>query len=156
MINQVAYLYFPELVPDLNLKLDVILEKPRKNNLAKVQLITAEDKNVVQHKPRPMMLPSAMKSIRKNQTMFNSKGDKVLAIDDVSEWITWQNKPMGFVFFGSILSIISLLTILLLWIFYYKLKIFQDTQRQNYHQGINISKVFDQHFWQIQEFKKRC
>ena len=64
MINQVAYLYFPELVPDLNLKLDVILEKPRKNNLAKVQLITAEDKNVVQHKPRPMMLPSAMKSIR--------------------------------------------------------------------------------------------
>ena len=122
MINQVAYLYFPELVPDLNLKLHVILEKPRKNNLAKVQLITAEDKNVVQHKPRPMMLPSAMKSIRKNQTMFNSKGDKVLAIDDVSEWITWQNKPMGFVFFGSILAIISLLTILLLWIFYYKLK----------------------------------
>ena len=31
-INQAAYLYFPELVPDLNLKLDVILEKPRKNN----------------------------------------------------------------------------------------------------------------------------
>ena len=73
MINQAAYLYFPELVPDLNLKLDVILEKPRKNNLAKVQLITAEDKNVVQHKPRPMMLPSAMKSIRQNQTMFKSK-----------------------------------------------------------------------------------
>ena len=122
MINQAAYLYFPELVPDLNLKLDVILEMPRKNNLAKVQLITAEDKNVVQHKPRPMMLPSAMKSIRQNQTMFNSKGDKALAIDDVSEWITWQNKPMGFVFFGSILAIISLLTILLLWIFCYKLK----------------------------------
>ena len=98
------------------------MEKPRKNNLAKVQLITAEDKTVVQHKPRPMMLPSAMKSIRQNQTMFNSKGDKALAIDDVSEWITWQNKPMGFVFFGSILAILSLLTILLLWIFYYKLK----------------------------------
>ena len=119
-INQAAYLYFPELVPDLNLKLDVILEKPRKNNLAKVQLITAEDKNIVQHKPRPMMLPSAMKSIRQNQTMFNSKGDKALAIDDVSEWITWQNKH-GFCF-GSILAITSLLTILLLWIFYYKLK----------------------------------
>ena len=113
MINQAAYLYFPGLVPDLNLKLDVILEKPRKNNLAKVQLITAEDKNVLQHKPRPMMLQSAMKSIRQNQTMFNSKGDKALAIDDVSEWNTWQNKPMGFVFFGSILAIISLLTILL-------------------------------------------
>ena len=98
------------------------MEKPRKNNLAKVQLITVEDKNVVQHKPRPMMLPSAMKSIRQNQTMFNSKGDKALAIDDVSEWITWQNKPMGFVFFGSILAIISLCTILLLWILYYKLK----------------------------------
>ena len=69
-----------------------------------------------------MMLPSAMKSIRQNQTMFNSKGDKALAIDDVSEWITWQNKPMGFVLFGSILAIISLLTILLLWISYYKLK----------------------------------
>ena len=96
-MNQAAYLYFPELVPDLNLKLDMILEKPRKSNLAKVQLITAEDKNVVQHKPGPMMLPSAMKSIRQNQTLFNSKGDKALAIDDVSEWITWQNKPMGFV-----------------------------------------------------------
>ena len=68
-INQAAYLYFPELVPDLNLKFDVILEKPRKKNLAKVQLITAEDKNVVQHKQRPMMLPSAMKSIRQNQTI---------------------------------------------------------------------------------------
>ena len=101
----------------------MILEKPRKNNLAKVQLITAEDKNVVQHKPRPMMLPSAMKSMRQNQTMFSSKGDKALAIDDVTEWVTWQKKPMGFVFFGSILAIISLLTILLLWIFYYKLKI---------------------------------
>ena len=66
-----------------------------------------------------MMLPSAMKSVRQNQTMFNSKGDKALAIDDVSEWITWQNKPMGFVFFGSILAIISLLTILLLGIFYF-------------------------------------
>ena len=66
-INQAAYLYFPKLVPDLNLKLDVILEKPRKNNLAKVQLITAEDKNVVQHKPRPMMLPSAMKNIRQTK-----------------------------------------------------------------------------------------
>ena len=65
-----------------------------------------------------MMLPSAVKSTWQNQTMFNSKGDR--AIDDVSEWITWQNKPMGFVFFGSILAIISLLTILLLWIFYYK------------------------------------
>ena len=54
--------------------------------------------------------------------MFNSKGDKALANDDVSEWIIWQNKPMGFVFFGSILAIISLPTILLLWIFYYKLK----------------------------------
>ena len=70
-----------------------------------------------------MMLPLAMKSIRQNQTMFNSKGDKALAIDDVSEWITWQNKPMGFVFLGSILAILSLLTILLLWIFYYKLKV---------------------------------
>ena len=64
----------------------MILEKPRKSTLAKVQLITAED--VVQNKPRPMMLPSAMKSIRQNQTMLNSKGDKALAIDDVSEWIT--------------------------------------------------------------------
>ena len=98
------------------------MEKPRKNNLAKVQLITAEDRNVVQHNPRPMMLPSAMKSIRQNQIMFNSKGDKALAIDDVPEWITWHNKPMGFVFFGSILAIISLLTILLLRILYYKLK----------------------------------
>ena len=94
----------------------------RKSTLTNVQLLTAEDTDVVKHKPRPMMLPSAMKSIRQNQTMFNSKGDKALAIDDVSEWITWQNKPMGFVFFGSILAIISLLTILLLWIFYYKLK----------------------------------
>ena len=84
-INQAACLYFSELVPDLDSKLDAILEKPRKSNLAKVQLITAEDKNVVQHKPRPVMLPSAMKSIRQNQTLFNSKGDKALAIDDVSE-----------------------------------------------------------------------
>ena len=121
-ISQAAYSYFPELVQDLNLKLDVILEKPRKSNLAKVQLITAEDKNVVQDKPRSMMLPSAMKSIRQNQTMFNSKGDKTLAINDVSEWITWQNKSMCFVFFGSIQAITSLHTILLLWIFYYKLK----------------------------------
>ena len=126
LLNQAAYLYFPELLPDLNLKLDVILEKPRKNNLAKVQLITDEDKNVVQHKPRPMMLPSAMKNIRQNQTMFNSKGDKALAIDDVLECITWQNKPVGFVFFGSILAIISLLTIFLLWIFYkLKMKFFR-------------------------------
>ena len=28
-----------------------------------------------------MMLPSAKKSIRQNQTMFNSKGEKALAID---------------------------------------------------------------------------
>ena len=135
----------------------MILEKPRKSTSAKVQPITAKDKNVLQHKPRPMMLPSAMKSIRQNQTMFNCKGDKALVIDDVSEWITWQNKPVGFVFFGSILAIISLLTILLLWIFYYKLKMkfFRTLKRQNYYQGIKISKVFDQHFWQIQEFKKR-
>ena len=55
--------------------------------------------------------------------MFNSKGDKALAIDDVSKWITWDNKAMGFIFFGSILSIISLIIILFLWVFYYKLKI---------------------------------
>ena len=117
-INPAAYLYFPELVPDLNLKLDVILEKPRKSTLAKVQLITAEDKNVVQHKPRPMMLPSAMISIRQNQTMFNSKGDKALAIDNVSEWITWQNKPMGCFLWIHTSHYIILLAILLLWIFY--------------------------------------
>ena len=70
-----------------------------------------------------MMLPSAVRSIKQNQTMFNSKGDKALAIDDVSKWITWDNKAMGFIFFGSILSIISLIIILFLWIFYYKLKI---------------------------------
>ena len=35
-INLATYLYFPELVPDLNIKLDVILEKPRKSNVAKV------------------------------------------------------------------------------------------------------------------------
>ena len=117
-INLAAYLYFPELVPDLNLRLNVILEKPRKSTLAKLQLITAEDTNVIQHRPRPMMLPSALKCIKKSQTMFNSKGDKALAIDDTSEWIPWQNKPKSFVFFGSILTIISLLTILLLWIFF--------------------------------------
>ena len=97
-INQAAYLYFPELVPDLNLKLDVILEKPRKNNLAKVQLITAKDKNVVQHNPRPMMLPSAMKSIRQNQTMFNSKGDKALAIDDGLKMDHMAEQTYGFCF----------------------------------------------------------
>ena len=70
-----------------------------------------------------MMLPSAMRSVKQNQTMFNSKGDKALAIDDVSKWITWDNKAMGFIFFRSILSIISLIIILFLWIFYYKLKI---------------------------------
>ena len=64
-----------------------------------------------------------MRSVKQNQTMFNSKGDKALAIDDVSKWITWDNKAMGFIFFGSILSIISLIIILFLWIFYYKLKI---------------------------------
>ena len=117
-INQAAYLYFPEMVSDLNLKFDVILNKPRKSTLTNLQLLTAEDTDVVKHKPRPMMLPSAMKSIRQNQTMFNSKGDKALAIDDVSKWITWDNKAMGFIFFGSILSIISLIIILFLWIFY--------------------------------------
>ena len=122
-INQAAYLYFPEMVSDLNLKFDIILNKPRKSTLTNLQLLTAEDTDVVKHKPRPMMLPSAMKSIRQNQTMFNSKGDKALAIDDVSKWITWDNKAMGFIFFGSILSIISLIIILFLWIFYYKLKI---------------------------------
>ena len=96
--NHAAYLYFPELVPDLNLKLDVILKKPRKNNLVKVQLITAEDKNVVQHKPRPMMLPSTMKSIRQNQTMFNSKGDKAFAIDDVSRVDHMAEQAYGFCF----------------------------------------------------------
>ena len=70
-----------------------------------------------------MMLPSAMRSVKQNHTMFNSKGDKALAIDDVSKWITWENKAMSFIFFGSILSIISLIIILILWIFYYKLKI---------------------------------
>ena len=60
-----------------------------------------------------MMLPSAMKSIKQNQTMFNSKGVKALAIG-VSKWITWDNKAMGFIFFGSILSIISLIIILFL------------------------------------------
>ena len=117
-INQAAYLYFPEMVPDLNLKFDVILNKPRKSTLTNAQLLTAEDTDVVKHKPRPMRLPSTMKSIRQNQTMFNSKGDKALAIndvskcirqnqtmfnskgdkalaiDDVSKWITWDNKAM--------------------------------------------------------------
>ena len=122
-INQAAYLYFPEMAPDLNLKFDVILNKPRKSTLTNVQLLTAEDTDVVKNKPRSMMLPSAMRSVKQNQTMFNSKGDKALAIDDVSKWITWDNKAMGFIFFGSILSIISLIIILFLWIFYYKLKI---------------------------------
>ena len=122
-INQAAYLYFPEMVPDLNLKFDVILNKPRKSTLTNVQLLTAEDTDVVKNKPRPMMLPSAMRSVKQNQTMFNSKGDKALAIDDVSKWITWDNKAMGFIFFGSILSNISLIIILFLWSFYYKLKI---------------------------------
>ena len=122
-INQAAYLYFPEMVPDLNLKFDVILNKARKSTLTNVQLLTAEDTDVVKHKPRPMMLPSAMRSVKQNHTMFNSKGDKALAIDDVSKWITWENRAMSFIFFGSILSIISLIIILFLWIFYYKLKI---------------------------------
>ena len=93
----------------LNLKFDVILNKPRKSTLTNLQLLTAEDTDVVKNKPRPMMLPSAMRSVKQNQTMFNSKGDKALAIDDVSKWITWDNKAMGFIFFGSILSIISLI-----------------------------------------------
>ena len=131
-INQAAYLYFPEMVSDLNLKFDVILNKPRKSTLTNVQLLTAEDTDVVKHKPRPMMLPSAMRSVKQNHTMFNSKGDKALAIDDVSKWITWENKAMSFIFFGSIFSIISLIIILILCIFYYKLKIkFFSTLKDN-------------------------
>ena len=67
--------------------------------MTNVQLLTAEDTDVVKHKPRPMMLPSAMRSVKQNHTMFNSKGDKALAIDDVSKWIPGKNKAMSFIFF---------------------------------------------------------
>ena len=150
-INQAAYLYFPEMVPDLNLKFDVILNKPRKSTLTNVQLLTAEDTDVVKHKPRPMMLPSAMRSVKQNHTMFNSKGDKALAIDDVSKWITLGKQSYEFY---------------LLWIhsFYYKFnhysnsldfllqienKVFQYTKGQNYYKGIKVPKISDQYFWKI-------
>ena len=146
-INQAAYLYFPEMVPDLNLKFDVILNKPRKSTLTNVQLLTAEDTDVVKHKPRPMMLPSAMRSVKQNHTMFNSKGDKALAIDDFSKWITWENKAMSFIFFGSILSIISLIIFLFFgFLLQIENKFFSTLKDKITTKASKVPKISDQYF----------
>ena len=69
---------------------------------------------------------------------------------------TWQNKPMGFVFFGSILAIISLLTILLLWIFYYKLKMkfFRTLKDKITSKASRFSKVLTSTFGRFRNSRK--
>ena len=122
-INKAVYIYFPELVPELDLNQDIILTKPRKSNLADPLIVSAIDNDVIRYHAGPIELPTAIQSFKSHQALYKTVGDKALSIDDVDKWITWGNKPMAFVFMCSILTIICLATILILWILVYKLKL---------------------------------
>ena len=64
---------------------------------------------------------------------------------------------MGFIFFGSILSIISLIIILFLWIFYYKLKIkfFSTLKDKITTKASKFPRFLTNTFGKFKNFKER-
>ena len=92
-INKAVYIYFPELVPELNLKEDIILTQPRKSDLADPLIVSATDNDVIRYHTGPIELPTAIQSV-KSQPLYKTGGDKALSIDDADKWITWENKPI--------------------------------------------------------------
>ena len=122
-INKAVYIYFPELVPDLDLKHEIILTKPRKSTLTNPMLLSASDTDVIRYHNGPIELPTVIESVRSHHPLYRTVGDKELSIDDVDGSLTWKNKPMAFIFMSSIISIICLATLLVLWILVYKLKL---------------------------------
>ena len=78
------------MVPDVNLKEEIILSQPRKSVLADPLLITASDNDVVRYHNGPIQLETAVQSVKSHQPLFKTVGDKALAIDNVDDWITWK------------------------------------------------------------------
>ena len=122
-INKAVYIYFPELVPDLDLKHEIILAKPRTSTLADPILLSASDTDVIRYHNGPIELPTVTESVKSHHPLFRTVGGKALSIDNVDDWITWKNKPMAFILMCSIISIICLAILLVLWILVYKLKL---------------------------------
>ena len=120
-INQALYIHFPELVKNLDLKQDILLDHPLPTDLEDPSIIKASDDDVPKYKSDPFALSTVVTSVKQHTTLFQRKSDKALAIE-LNKWITWSNKPMSFVFLGSIISMICLIMVIILIILYHKLK----------------------------------
>ena len=84
-INKAVYNYFPELVPDLDLKQEIILAKLRTSTLANPILLSAPDADVIRYHNGPIELPTVIESVKSHHLLFRTIGDKALSIDDVDD-----------------------------------------------------------------------
>ena len=76
-------IFFPTLIPDQGLKLDIIFSKPREIDIADPELIIAHDSDIVHpENNKAISLSEAVHNIISHQEQYLSKADKALGIDN--------------------------------------------------------------------------
>ena len=94
-------IYFPTLIPDQDLKLDIIFSKPREIDIADPELIIADDSDIVHpENNKAISLSEPVHNIISHQQQYLSKADKALGIDNFDNWVTGKTSSMTFIFFS--------------------------------------------------------
>ena len=123
MVNKTLMIYFSTLIPDQDLKLDIIFSKPREIDIDDPELIIADDSDIVHpENNKAISLSEAVHNIISHQEQYLSKADKALGIDNFDNWITGKTSSMTFIFFSSLVTIVCLCLVILSIYCYFSLK----------------------------------
>ena len=105
-------IFFPALIPDQDLKLDIIFSKLREIDIADPELIIADSDIVHPENNKAISLSEAVHNIISHQEQHLSKGDKALGIDNFDSLI----------FFSSLITIVCFCLVIFLIYCYFSLK----------------------------------
>ena len=107
------------MIPDQDLKIDIIFSKPREIDIANPELIIADDSYIeYTENNEEISLSEADHNIISHQEQYLSKAGKVLRIDNFDNWITSKIPSMTFMFFTSLIATVCLCLVILLLYFY--------------------------------------
>ena len=122
-INKALMIFFPALIPDQDLKLDIIFSKPREIDIANPESTIAHDSDIVHpENNKAISLSEAVHNIISHQEQYLSKADKALGTDNFDNWVTGKTSSMTFIFFSSLITIVCFCLIILLIYCYFSLK----------------------------------
>ena len=122
-INKALMIFFPSLIPDQDLKLDIIFSKPKEIDIADPELIIAHDSDIVHpENNKAISLSEAVHNIISQQEQYLSKADKALGIDNFDNWVIGSTSSMTFIFYSSLIAIVCFCLIILLIYCYFSLK----------------------------------